>query len=159
MGSRTTPPEDNSPGGQLPQGWLPPDNSPTGRLPRGTSPPEDVSPRGRLPRRINVLYYHYYYYLWGSRPAGESSSGGDVLRGSRPPGESSPGELFSGGVVLIRAEWNGAALWQWFSVFKQLWPGFPTQIFDLIHFFWTLILKFKLIFNLDHNSYCTSLLV
>ena len=115
--------QDNSPGGQLPRGRLPTDDSPggllppeddspAGRLPRRTSPPEDDSLGGRLPRRttppeviIIIIIIQDIY------PAGESSSGGDVLRGSCPAGETSsggvvlrgrrlPGELSCGGVVL-----------------------------------------------------------
>ena len=45
-------------------------------------------------------YYYYYYYLRGSRPAGETSSGGVVLRGRRPPGSRPTGDSSSGGDVL-----------------------------------------------------------
>ena len=68
--------------GQLPRGRLPTDDSPTGHLPRRTTPPE-------------VIILIIIMIIQGIYPAGESSSGGDVLRGSCPAGETS-----SGGVVL-----------------------------------------------------------
>ena len=101
----TTPPQDDSPGGRLPRRTTPrrtsppQDDSPGGRLPRRTTPPQDISPGGRLPRRMTppqdkcpVLSLLLLLLLL--LPPGDSSCGGVVLRGSRQLG------VVPGGVVL-----------------------------------------------------------
>ena len=102
-GSRTTTPEENSPGDDSHLTTPPQDDSPGGRLPRRTTPPEDDSPGGRLPagqlpRRTTPPQDKCpVLSLLLLLPPGESSCGGDVLRGvvrwESSPGSYPPGEL------------------------------------------------------------------